>query len=281
MSPSDKNDRAAKSLPRIAVLIPAYNAEGTIEKALLSLAANQVPHDIVVVDDGSNMPLKDVISARDNMVVLRPEKNVGITRALNIGLRYIYDKGYEFVARLDADDAATPGRLAQQLAYMDAHTDVVLLGTWGRVVSEDGRPLFYLNHPTDHESILRHSWYNSAFIHPSMMLRTALLQQAGGYYEMYSHAAEDYELTRRLAKFGKLANLPEYMIDYTYSTCGISQKKRRYQLKSRLKIQWSYRDFANPHFYLGILKTLALWYLPIRFLTAVKSASPRYQASSA
>ncbi len=47
--------------PRIAVLIPSYNAEHSIAKALASLAANVEPHDIVIVDDASLKPLRDCL----------------------------------------------------------------------------------------------------------------------------------------------------------------------------------------------------------------------------
>jgi len=265
-------------LPKIAVLIPSYNGEKLIEKCLASLAGNTEPHDIVIVDDGSKVPLAEVIAPRDNVMVLRAEKNIGITRALNLGLHYILDKGYEFVARLDVDDTAHPERLKKQLAFMEDNPDVVLLGCWGKVVDEDGTPLYHLNHPTEHDAIIRYSWYNSAFLHPSMMIRTCVWREAGGYYELYPNAAEDYELTRRLAKFGRLANLPEYLIDYSYSINGISVKKRRIQLRSRLRIQWRYRNFLSPHFYFGILKTFVLWHAPQSLTLNIKRQIMREQS---
>ena len=134
--------------PRLAVLIPAYNAERTILRAIQSLNANSEPHDIVVIDDGSAQPLREIVPAQDNLVILRNERNRGVTEARNQGLAYILEHGYAFVAKLDADDAARPDRLARQIGFFDRHPDVALLGSRGRVVSERGEVLFYLNHPT-------------------------------------------------------------------------------------------------------------------------------------
>jgi len=264
------------SKPRIAVLIPSYNAEHTIAKALKSLAANVEPHDIIIVDDGSRKLLQDCISTQKNMTILRLEKNTGITRALNHGLSYVLDQGYEFVARLDADDAASPDRLALQRSFMDAHSGVALLGGCGEVVSEQGKILFHLNHPTDHKAITNALYYNSCFLHPTFMIRTTALRETGLYSENYP-GAEDYELARRLAQRSQVSNLPQYLVAYTWSPGGISLSKRRKQLHSRLKVQWAYRNFGSIHFYLGILKTGILSLLPVSLITAIKQRRQDYQ----
>jgi glycosyltransferase involved in cell wall biosynthesis len=262
--------------PRIAVLIASYNAENTIEKALDSLASNAEPHDIVVVDDGSRKPLKDCIAPRNNLTIIRLDKNGGVTRAANTGLRYLLEKNYDYIARLDADDAAVPDRLAIQRAFMDANPDVALSGGGGEVVTEDGKVMFYLNHPTDHATILRELYYNSCFLQPTFIIRASALREMGLYDEHYPNA-EDYELARRLATRYRLANVPDYLIRYTLSPGGLSIGKRHQQLGLRLEVQWKYRNFANIHFYLGILKTAVLWMLPVSFITALKQRLSAYK----
>ena len=109
------------------------------------------------------------------------------------------------------------------------------------------------------------------------MIRTDVLRKKGKYYDRFAQAAEDYELVRRLAQGHKVANLPDYLIDYTLSLKGISLSKRKTQLTNRLKIQWTYRCWTSPHFYAGILKTLALWYIPVPLITALKKKSRAYR----
>lgn len=261
---------------RVVVLMPAYNAENVIGRALASLQANEEPHDIVVVDDGSAQPLQGLIAAQPNLTILRTEQNVGITDALNFGLKYILQKDYDYIARLDADDEALPNRLMRQREFLDANEDVLLVGSWGRVISEDGQELFCLNHPSDHDAILKALNYNSCFLHPSLMIRSSAVREMGVYSPDYP-SAEDYEYVRRIGKHGKLANIPAYLINYTSSVNGISQHRRRQQLRSRLKIQWAYRDFSNPHFYAGITQTLALRYMPDKVVTGLKQRLAAYQ----
>src|SRR5271168_3896430 len=97
--------------PRIAVLIAAYNAEKTINRAILSLNENKEPHDIIVVDDGSRAPVRDCIAPQSNLIVLRSEKNQGPSKARNMGLDYIMQRPYEYVAIFDADDISASDRL--------------------------------------------------------------------------------------------------------------------------------------------------------------------------
>ena len=262
---------------RIAVLIPAYNAETIIPRAIESLNQNKEPHDIIVVDDGSRQKLESMIAPQPNLVILRAAQNGGITRALNLGMKYIVQQGYEYLARLDADDTAAPERLALQREFMDMNQDIALAGSWGKVVSEtDNGVLFYLNHPTGHEEIMTKLYYNSPFLHPSLIIRTAILQQTGYYSEAYP-SAEDYELVRRIAKIARLANIGKYLINYTSSTGGISQGKRKQQLITRMKVQMAYKNYLSPHFYLGLLKTILLLAMPVELITAIKMRRKEYQ----
>lgn len=262
--------------PRIAVLIPAFNSHNSIAASLNSLAANDEPHDVIVVDDGSTPPLEAVLEPRPNLRILRLERNCGITGALNHGLRYILEQGYEYVARLDSDDVALPQRLTVQRAYLDDHPDVAAVGSWGEVVSESGIPVFYLNHPTDHRTILRRMRHNNCFLHPSLMFRARVLRESGTYSTDYP-SAEDYELMFRLANRYEVANLPQYLIRYTLMGTGISLSRRKQQLRSRLMIQWKYRNFAAPDFYLGMLRTVVLRFLAVGIIMSIKQKHPGYR----
>jgi glycosyltransferase involved in cell wall biosynthesis len=228
------------------------------------------------VDDGSTPPLETVLCPQSNMRIIRLDQNVGITGALNRGLRYILDHGYEYVARLDSDDAVLPERLTIQRAFLDEHPDIAVVGSWGEVVSEQGAPVFYLNHPTDYPQILRKLRHNNCFLHPSLMFRAHIFREAGVYSENYP-SAEDYELMCRFAGRYRVANLPQYLIRYTLTGSGISLSKRRQQLESRLKIQWKYRDFGMPDFYLGLLRTIVLRFVAVRFIMSIKQRHGGYR----
>jgi len=272
-----KEDNQVITKPPIAVLMPAYNAEAIIHKAIDSLNKNPQPHDIIVVDDGSRNLLSESIPPQSNLIIIRAAQNGGITKALNLGVEYIVENNYKYLARLDADDEAMPDRLKQQYEFMEQNPDVALCGTWGEVVTESGETLFHLNHPATHPEIMKRLNYNSQFLHPSLMIRVESLKKLERYYSEDYPSAEDYELVRYMAKQGKLANIPQYLIRYTYSSGGISHTKRKQQLLTRLKVQLAYKNLLSPHFYAGIAKTLCLLVLPMELVTSLKMKIKAYR----
>ena len=265
--------------PRIAVLIPAHNAEKTLRATLDSLAANTIPHDILIIDDASDKLVRESVVLPPNAHVLRFDGNRGVTAAANHGLRYLLERNYDYIARIDADDTASPDRLALQLAFMDKHPDVAILGGAGHVVTEKGKTLFYLNHPTDFNTIRRKLYYNSCFLQPTFMMRAKALRKYGLYDESFPNA-EDYEMLRRYARYTKLANLPNYLINYTVSTGGLSVKKRKQQLRLRLRVQLRYFNLLSIHFYLGVLKTLMLWWMPMGLIASIKQRLGAYKRNA-
>jgi len=101
--------------PLITVLIPAFNAASTIERALDSvLAQTYDDYEIIVVDDGSRDATSEIVAGYDNdrIRLLRLASNQGASSAVNEGLAAA--RG-ELVAFLDADDEWLPTKLAKQV----------------------------------------------------------------------------------------------------------------------------------------------------------------------
>jgi succinoglycan biosynthesis protein ExoO len=113
-------------MPHVSVIIPAYNAEDYLERALNSALAQTMSNlEIIVVDDASaddTIGIAHRIAAQDSRVrVLHNEYNVGSSISRN---RAIDAARGEWIALLDADDAWFPERLEQMLASGD-NADVV------------------------------------------------------------------------------------------------------------------------------------------------------------
>jgi glycosyltransferase involved in cell wall biosynthesis len=196
-------DRAVHSeaaTARVAVLMPAYNPGPLINKALRSIVANTQKCDIYVVDDGSRVPVSEILDDFPRTAVIRLEQNGGVARALNAGLSVILQKPYDYVARLDADDTSYPERLAKQVAFLDENPDVAVVGTWARFVDQDSGDLVFTGRtPESPERVRRAMNYNTAVIHTSAMIRTRALKAVGSYSDQYP-VAEDYELFRRISQ---------------------------------------------------------------------------------
>lgn len=271
---TDRRLRADDSTPRIAVLIPCFNAAKDLPRALRSLAANDEPHDTILVDDGSAKPLiSELPEIPDNVVIIRLETNSGITAALNIGLAYIASEGYDFAARLDADDWCCNDRLRKQVRFMDTNPGVALLGTWAHTVDEAGDFLFANCPSPTIETLRRELAYRNPIVHSSLMLRVSTIVASGAYNQSF-RKAEDYELIRRIDAANGLAVIPEVLAFFQVTRGSISSR-RLSQVAADLRVKLLYFSPLSVHSYLGMLKTAASAFLPRRTILALRKLAGR------
>lgn len=113
--------------PTISVIVPAFNAEASIDAALESVFAQAgVAFEVIVVNDGSTDGTAARLERWSDRVSVLSQVNGGPGRARNAGI--LASRG-RFVAFLDADDVWLEGKLARQLAYFDRYPDTGLLHT--------------------------------------------------------------------------------------------------------------------------------------------------------
>ncbi|PZQ50770.1 MAG: glycosyl transferase [Rhodovulum sulfidophilum] len=256
--------------PPVCVLIPVWKDPEGLARTLATLADDPLPFDVVVIDDGSPEPVAcPGFAGPHRVTLLRLPANRGIEHALNAGLEVILARGYRYVARLDCGDIPLAGRLARQVAHLDAHPEIGVLGTWARCVDDAGGYLFTLRLPPDHAGIMRRQRYVPALLHPTVMIRADALRAAGLYSDRYK-AAEDYDLFFRVARHYQLANIPEPLTEYIISPNGTTSRKRRRTLTSRLRLQRAHFTWSDPHAWLGVGQTLLFLGLPYGWIISVK-----------
>src|SRR6056297_1948383 len=131
---------STERIPRISVIMAVHNAERWLAEAIDSvLKQSFTDFEFLIHDDGSNdLSLKILknYSAKDTRVIVSSGPNQGLPASLN---QLIESSGGEFLARMDADDICHPDRFAHQVAYLDAHPDGAVLGSFIRYIDEEGR----------------------------------------------------------------------------------------------------------------------------------------------
>ncbi|MGE9290239.1 MAG: glycosyltransferase family 2 protein [Puniceicoccales bacterium] len=196
--------------PRVSILLPVYNGEKYIRAAIESIVVQSYPHwELLVLDDGStDRSLEIARSFSDERVRSLPNgENLGVAKTLNRGMAL--SQG-EFIARMDADDEALPERLEKQVAFLDSHREVDLLGT-NALSAESGKPTFAV--PVKHDDICSNLLFNCSFLHPTVIWRAEVFRQKGLYYEE-TPTAEDYDLWERASHQVRLANLSDHLLRY-------------------------------------------------------------------
>lgn len=218
------------SAPRVTVLMSVRDGEAHLREMLASVRAQTFADlELLVIDDGSRDATPAILAAHDDprLRVLRQEP-AGLTRSLARGLAAARGA---YVARLDADDVALPERLAHQVAYLDAHPDVVLCGTWAEIVDDAGRVLERRRPPVDDEAIRTQLLWDNALFHSSWMFRADPVRDAGGYDEAVERA-QDHELAWRLARRARLANVPRPLLRWRRARTAVSAAHRAAQRRS-------------------------------------------------
>jgi len=202
--------------PRISVLLPVYNGAAYLAQAIESvLSQSFTDFEFLILNDGSTDNSADIVqSYQDNRIRYFEHPNMGLPATLNKG--FSHARG-EFLVRQDQDDLSYSNRFARQVAYLDAHPEVDVLGTWARIfIDSDSTAAYrYHRHPTTHAAIALSTIFDSAFVHSSVAMRHSAFEALGGYScdPMYQ-PPEDFELWSRVCRHYQVANIPEVLIDY-------------------------------------------------------------------
>jgi glycosyltransferase involved in cell wall biosynthesis len=211
--------------PKVSVLLPAFNAQEYLPAAIDSILTQTFSDfELIVVNDGSTDATAQILARyTDSRLRVIMQANAGLPVSLNraIGLA----QG-TYLARQDADDISLPERLAKQVAYLDAHPQCGLLGTWAQIMSVDQLTERSLQHPYRNAEIQLLLLFFNCFVHSSVMLRASTLKQSGLYpEEPEKFPPEDYDLWLRIAKHAEVANLPEVLLHYRELPSSISRTK--------------------------------------------------------
>jgi len=205
----------AGDVPEVSIVLPVYNSQRylaeTIESALSQTFTN---FELVAVDDESTDDSSDILKRyadADSRVRILQRSHGGIVAARNEGMAAA--RG-EFIAAMDHDDVMLPERLALQVAFLRAHPDCVAVGGAGLLIDPEGDPLIERHHPTEPDEIEAELFAGrNPIIQPCVMIRRESVAAIGGYREQCNFA-EDYDLFLRLSDLGRLANLPQVLIQY-------------------------------------------------------------------
>lgn len=194
-----------------------HNGERYLQESMESILRQSFcDFEFIIVDDASTDRTRElVLSFKDARVrLIENREKLGQTRSLNRGLELA---GSDFVARQDADDISEPERLAKQVAFLETHHELALLGTWYTKVDATGAALGLRQVPCNWLEIRWALMLFCPFVHSSVMLRkTAVLEKIGVYNEAFVYA-QDYELWSRIAAQLPVANLPEYLVRFRMS----------------------------------------------------------------
>jgi len=226
------------AVPKVSVLMPVFNAEPYLQAAIDSVLAQSFDDwELILVDDGSTDGSRAICEAATSnpRIRLLSRLNTGIAGALNDGLSIARGA---YIARLDADDVATPAWLQLLSRHLDSRPNCVIVAGCATQIDHAGRLLGAIRQPIDHDTIILSllNGRGSAVIHSCCMYR-ATTALAVGCYSTRCVPAEDLDFFLRMADHGQLENLPETLVHvrrHVASSTALSDQKRIHQLKLQI-----------------------------------------------
>lgn len=220
LAPPPRQELADRPAPTVTVIIPAYQASGTIAEALRSVLQQTVPAEqIVVCDDGSTDDLAGALAPFKDRVQLVRQDNRGPSAARN---RAVEEATGEFLLWLDADDYWSPHMVERVKRAVVARPDLDLISVHGYhvksgdvvgIFQSEVRPEFL----TDQRSALLHG--NGLYL-PAC--RATSFRACGGFDEELRYM-EDWDCWLRIVLAGGVAGfLREPLLYYRRDGVGLT-----------------------------------------------------------
>ncbi len=243
---------------KISVIIPTYNREQTIGRAIRSVLSQTYDnYEIIVVDDGSTDHTKTAVEqiADERIRYIRLEHNHGAGYARNAGIE---ESRYDYIAFLDSDDEWKRFKLELQMQRMQELPEEVGL-VYCRMSGErgDGSGRFCIPAYDYDRSRLEGDMFplllrRNVIGTPSMLVRRACLEQTGGFKESL-RCVEDYELVLRIARNWQIGFVDEELVEI-HKTEGSLTYRAQDQLISGCYIVSKYRQEMTVFGILDLVK---------------------------
>ncbi|MGJ0638831.1 glycosyltransferase family 2 protein [Xenorhabdus bovienii] len=237
----------------ISVIIPSYNSEMTIIRALESVMKQSLlPKEIIIVDDKSTdntlMTINNFLLKKNtpiNIKIIKNDINSGPAISRNIG---VSESTSEWIAFLDSDDYWLPSKLESQIKIAEQHnSDIVSCAFYnGNPEYEnkkDGIPLMFSlikSYNISFKKLLFKNFLST----PSVLMRKHIFL---GFNEKIIFC-EDYELWLRMTKSGArvryITNKYVVLGKKSYGVTGLSSNLLKMQLGESIAISKHFLD--NP-----------------------------------
>jgi len=186
-------------MTQISVVIPCYNSEKWISRAIESVLAQRgVAIDIIVIDDGSTDATESFIKNinDDRIVYIRHEHNKGVSTARTIGVQ---TSTGEYIAFLDSDDEWMPEKTAIQLETLSKYDGNIIAGCTGHYTIHSGRKLEF--QPSENGFWFKWLLFQCLIGPGSTLMTTRTAFEKIGYFDERLVRFEDWDWLIRYTGF--------------------------------------------------------------------------------
>lgn len=231
-----------KSTPKVSIIMPCYNSEKYIEKAIQSVLEQTYRNfELIIIDDDSTDKTWEIIeqyAKKDFRVICtrKSENEKGISKSMNKGIEMARGK---YITRMDSDDIIIPEKILRQVQFLDENEEygicsvnIAMMDNLGNIYNENVYP----------EQKVPSEWtflWTNPVPNAPCMYRTSIIK---GNNITFSNlrTAEDYDFLEKLITKTKvyMINLPLYY--YRYNEKSTYNRNRIETFKNSLDISKKY-----------------------------------------
>lgn len=234
-----------QSEEKVSVIIPTYNRETTIARAIQSVINQTWPnYEIIVVDDCSTDHTREIVEefGDDRIRYIYLEQNGGASRARNTGIR---QARCEYVAFLDSDDEWLPEKLEKQM-HVILHAPEQIGLVYCRMMARQEEecdpiicPPFFMSKDRLEGNLLAELAEQNLIGTPSVLARRKCLEQVGGFDESLS-CLEDWDMVCRIAEQWEIGFVDEVLVEVHFSSGSVTSNIRGH-FEARCRLIGRYR----------------------------------------
>lgn len=253
-------------MPKISVLMGAYNCAETIGKSIESIQAQTITDwELIICDDGSSDNTIEVVKEYqkndERIILIQNDKNRGLSYTLNHCLEVAKA---EYCARMDGDDLCDSNRFDIQIRFLEEHPEYSFVSSTMKRFDEEG----YYDEPSigdGYEPTKMSFVKGSPFCHAPVMIKKEAYDAVEGYrVRPETLGVEDYDLWFRLYAKGYKGFMLENPLYDMFDGRGAAKRRT---FKRRLNEAWvrkeGYKVLKTPLIYrVFILKPIAVGLIP-------------------
>lgn len=230
----------------ISVILPFYNANQTLERAVKSILDQSYSNfEVILVDNSSTDGSAETarrLATTDSRIRIIDEPRKGVVFAANTGMKAA--KGI-YIARMDADDVAHPEKLERQFKHLESKPDISISATQVNfqsdttLNSEFSHFVDWSNGLSTWDDVYTNRFVEFPVVNPTLMFRKTMLENVG--YLKEGDFPEDYEWFLRVIEQGyKVEKLEHPLLDWHDSHNRLTRSDSRYRTDAFFQIKTEY-----------------------------------------
>lgn len=241
--------------PLVSIVVPVFEPHPVYFRQAIESILNQTFTDfeLIVVEDPSPAQGRAMLAGISDprLIYILNTERTSLPRQHNRGLAEARGR---FICRFDADDICEPQRVEREMAFLQAHPEIDVVGSWLTVIDERGRVVGARRYPADHVSIVEAMRRFNPIANSTVMFRREVYERFGGWRDS-PLPAQDYEWYSRLGAGGaRFANLDEPLVRYRLHGGSIKSSQLRGTIRTTIDVK---RTYWLPH--MDLASRAMLW----------------------